>query len=123
MTGLELTMRAVLTILIVFWMTVCSARAQEPDTAGDVAKGHHLAVVVCSICHVAAADQPTAPILHPPAPSFASIAQRNDIDAGSLTKFLTTTHRQLDTSKGMPNPNLADFQVKEAVAYILSLRK
>jgi len=107
--------------------TGSAARAQGGDGANDaanmVAKGHHLAVVVCSICHVAADDQPTAPILHPPAPPFAAITQRKDVDAASLTKFLTTTHRNIDTQKGMPNPDLADFQVQQAVAYILSLRK
>ena len=63
------------------------------------------------------------PILHPPAPPFASIAQRKDLSVESLQKFLTSTHRDLATQKGMPNPDLADFQVKEAIAYLLSLRK
>ena len=120
-------MRTVPTGLVFFWLAVCAtwstAWGQEGDSASDVAKGHHLAVMVCSICHVAADDQETAPILHPPAPPFASIAQRKDIDAASLTKFLTTTHRNIESQKGMPNPDLADFQVKQAVAYVLSLRK
>jgi cytochrome c1 len=116
-------MRIASTWLVVFWMAVCSAWGQEGDTADDVSNGHHLAVMVCAICHVAAADQANLPILHPPAPSFESIAQRKDINADSLEKFLTTTHRNLDTLKGMANPDLADFQVKQVVAYLLSLRK
>jgi len=35
---------------------------------------------------------------------------------------MTTTHRGLDNPKGMPNPELMDFQIKEIVAYFLSLQ-
>jgi hypothetical protein len=52
-----------------------------------------------------------------------SIAQRKDINAASLQDFLTTTHQGLDNPKGVPIPNLAKFQVKAIVAYLLSLRK
>jgi mono/diheme cytochrome c family protein len=116
-------MRTASAWLVVFWIAVCPAWAQGGDTAADVSKGHHLAVTVCAICHVAAADQETPPIMHPPAPPFESIAQRKDISADTLQKFLTTTHRELGTQKGMPYPDLADFQVKQVVAYLLSLRK
>ena len=37
--------------------------------------------------------------------------------------FLATTHQGLDNPAGMPYPNLADFQTKEVIGYILSLRK
>ena len=107
----------------VFWMGVCSAWGQEGNSADDVRKGHHLATMLCTTCHIAAPDQSYVPTLSPPAPSFKSIAQRKDISANSLQKFLTTTHEGLDDQKGMPTPNLADFQVREIVAYILSLRK
>ncbi len=110
-------------LLIVFWMACCPAWAQEGNTADDVRKGHRLATIVCAICHVAAADQPYEPVLRPPAPSFASIAQRNDLDAAKLEKFIATTHRGLDEPSGMPNPELLGSQVKEVVAYLLSLRK
>ena len=62
-------------------------------------------------------------MLKPPAPPFATIAQRKDISAESLTNFLKTAHRGLDEPNGMPNPDLADYQIKQAVAYLLSLRK
>jgi mono/diheme cytochrome c family protein len=105
-------------------LVVSSAVGQSRDTAADeVSKGHHLALMVCSICHVAAADQENTPMLHPPGPSFESIAQRKDVDAVSLENFLNTTHRNLASQKGMPNPQLMEFQVKEVVAYLLSLRK
>jgi mono/diheme cytochrome c family protein len=97
--------------------------AQERNGADTVSKGHDLAAIICANCHVAASDQRFAPVLNPPAPSFASIAQRPNTDADSLQKFITTTHRGLDNSKGMPNPYLMDYQVTQVVAYILSLRK
>lgn len=108
---------------IVFWVTIGSAWSQDRSAENDVREGHRLAVRVCAICHVAAADQETMPILHPAAPPFASIAQRPDITPDSLKHFLATTHRNLETQGGMPNPQLLDFQITQVSAYLLSLRK
>jgi len=104
-------------------MTVCSAWGQAVSTTDDVRKGHHLAILLCTACHIAAPDQPYQPTLDPPAPSFESIAGRRDVNAESLQYFLATTHQGLDNPKGMPNPGLADFQAKAIVTYLLSLRK
>jgi len=89
----------------------------------DVQKGHFLASTICAICHVAAPDQPHQPIMRPPAPSFASIARKKTFDAESLTHFIKTTHRGLDNLQGMPNPDLMDYQIKQIVAYFLTLYK
>jgi len=113
-------MRTVSVLSLIFWAGLFSAYAQ-PGAENEVQKGHRLAAAICAVCHVAAADQPYPPIMKPPAPPFTSIAQR--MDAESLTKFVATTHRGLDTPKGMPNPELMDYQVKQVVAYILSLHK
>ncbi len=100
------------------------ALAQDKNfTAADVRAGHALAISVCAVCHLAAPDQRSQPMLKPPAPPFAKIMERKDVTAVSLRTFLVTTHRGLDKPKGMPNPRLADFQVKQAVAYLMSLRK
>jgi cytochrome c1 len=64
-----------------------------------------------------------APILNPPASPFASIVQRKDFTADWLRNFLTTTHRGLDEPNGMPNPYLVDYQIKQVIAYMMSLRK
>lgn len=116
-------MRTLSALLVMLWMGHSAAFAQAAANTDDVSKGHYLAVMICSICHVAAPDQSHPPMLSPPASPFAEIAQRPDINEASLTKFITTTHRGLDHPTGMPNPDLADYQVKEVVAYILSLRK
>ena len=81
------------TWLVAFWIGICSAVGPETTSAGDLRKGHQLAIMVCGFCHVAAPDQARMPILNPPAPSFESIAQRTDISADWLEKFISTTQR------------------------------
>jgi len=100
-----------------------TALAQQAPTTDDVQEGHKLAVIVCSNCHIAASDQPIAPILRPPAPSFESIAQRSNTTTDSVQAFLASTHRSISNPVGMPNPMLLDYQIKQAAAYLLSLRK
>lgn len=116
-------MRLTWICLVALCIVTCSAWGQVGNTADDVRKGHDLAVTVCATCHVAAPDQIYEPMMKPPAPSFQSIAERKDINANSLQKFMSTTHRGLDHPLGMPNPELMDYQMKQVVAYILSLRK
>ena len=116
-------MRIAAVWLVALHLAVCPAWGQEHSSADDVRKGRELAVRICGNCHVAARDQPYKPILRPPAPSFESIARRKTINADSVQTFLTTTHKGLDKPKGMPNPELLDYQVKQVTAYLLSLRK
>jgi mono/diheme cytochrome c family protein len=118
---LIMTVRFVSAWLVAFCAVGGSARAQDTGT-DDVQQGHRLATLVCSACHVAAADQPFEPILRPPAPSFESIARRGSITSDSVQAFLTTTHRDVGNPQGMPNPQLLDYQVKQLAAYLLSLR-
>ena len=108
---------------VLFSISPTWGQAGSAQNAEDVQKGHDLAITDCAICHVAAPDQPHPPIMRPPAPSFASIVQQKTFDENSLTHFLKTTHWGLDNPKGMPNPDLMDYQIKEIVAYFLSLYK
>lgn len=111
--------RTILTALI----SICVNGAAWAQEAQDVQSGHKLAVNFCALCHVAAADQPSLPIMRPPAPSFESIAQRPTTNEASIRVFLTTTHMGLDNPNGMPNPRLSDFEMKQVIAYLLSLRR
>jgi hypothetical protein len=61
--------------------------------------------------------------MHPPAPPFAKILRRRDLTAEWLTNFLKTTHRGLDEPNGIPNPDLADLQIKQIAAYLISVRE
>jgi hypothetical protein len=109
--------------LLVFSMAGCLAWGQAVNTTDEARKGRHLAILLCTGCHVVAPDQPYAPTLDPPAPSFAAIALRSGTTFDSLRHFLITTHQGPDNPKGMPNPDLADFQIRQIGAYLLSLRK
>jgi mono/diheme cytochrome c family protein len=116
-------MRIVLLGLIAACATACLAWGQDGGSTDDIQQGRRLAIRVCANCHLVAPDQPFKPILQPPAPSFESIAQRPNVSAASISAFLTTTHRGLDNPKGMPTPELLDYQIKRVTAYLLSLRK
>jgi cytochrome c553 len=117
-------MRVVLILLTIISFFIGPTWSQDVTlNADDVQKGHFLASTICAICHVAAPDQSHQPIMKPPAPSFASIVRQKKYDAESLTHFMKTTHRGLDNPLGMPNPDLMDYQIKQIVAYFLSLYK
>jgi mono/diheme cytochrome c family protein len=116
-------MRTIANFVATIWITQAPVWAQGSETKDDVRAGHHLAVMLCADCHMVASDQPYTPTLAPPAPSFQSIAQRSGTDMESLRKFLRSTHQSVDSPKGMPDPMLADFQIKQIGTYLLSLRK
>jgi len=117
-------MRLILTLLIFALFFIDRSWGQPgARNAEDVQKGHELAIHICAICHVAAPDQPYQPIRRPPAPSFASIVRQKTFDVETLTRFMKVTHQGLDNPQGMSNPDLMDYQIKELVAYFLSLYK
>jgi len=93
------------------------------DGIDDVRAGRRVAFLVCYACHVVAPDQHDAPTLTPPAPSFESIAQRPNISAESLQRFLATTHRDASNPRAMPNPALINSYARQVASYILSLRR
>jgi mono/diheme cytochrome c family protein len=118
-------MRLVLTLLVLLLTSVglTWGQAGSAQNAENVQKGHALAIKVCAICHVAAPDQPSQPLMRPPAPSFASIVRQKTFDVESLTHFIKTAHWGLDNPLGMPHPDLTDYQIEQIVAYFLSLYK
>lgn len=115
-------MRTIVAVFGLVFLSACPGWGQQAESAADVQKGRELAILICANCHVAARSQRYEPILRPPAPSFQSIAQRKNVDAAWVEKFLATTHRGLDNPNGMPNPELLDNQIKQVAAYLLSLR-
>lgn len=97
--------------------------AQGQEAKGDLAAaGHDLALKICASCHVVANDQEAAPLLKPPAPSFSEIAARAGTTETFLQDFLGKPHGEARRSSKMPAFMLADFQIKQVVAYILSLK-
>ena len=57
-------------------LAVALRTAAAADSVDQVAKGHRLALEICSACHVAAPDQGAPPILSNPPPSLQTIANR-----------------------------------------------
>ncbi len=95
--------------------------AARPDS--QLRRGEQVAQLKCSACHVVAENQKYPPLLEDPAPSFQSIANRPQLSASALRRFLATTHwDQKAAPDAMPNPGLSGPDIKAAVSYILSLK-
>lgn len=105
---------------------LCTPRSSAAGvpTTPDLARGEHVARLVCSACHVVATDQEFPPLLKQAAPAFADIANRPGVTAQSLQRFITTTHWDVDKlPMSMPNPMLSRSEAQAVSRYILSLRR
>jgi mono/diheme cytochrome c family protein len=97
------------------------AQGQMPS-ADQIAAGRDLARRVCGACHVVMQQRDELPVLAPPGPSFAVLAQRPSLTQAWLREFLGPNHRNLGPHEAMPNPRLADYQIDEIVALMMSLK-
>jgi mono/diheme cytochrome c family protein len=97
------------------------ARAETADSE-QVAAGRVFAGRVCGACHVVTQQRDELPVLAPPGPSFAVLAQRPQLTEGRLREFLGSNHSGLGPHEAMPNPRLADYQIDEIVAFMMSLK-
>ncbi len=97
-----------------------AAQAGEKE---DVAAGHDLAVQTCTACHQVAAQQPQAPKLATPAPSFVSIANSPGVTADAVYEFLMSKHQSKKTPPDMPTMILTEREAQVLTAYIMDLRK
>jgi mono/diheme cytochrome c family protein len=89
----------------------CGAHAQ---TAGDAAKGHEYVQQICSECHTIEKGRRPSP--NGQAPNFETIAKTPGMTAIALTAVLRTPHRN------MPNIIIANEDIRNVVAYVLSLQ-
>ena len=97
------------------------ARAETPN--GDlVAAGRSFAQRVCGACHVVTPQSRELPLLSPPGPSFAVLAQRPLLTEQALREFLASNHGTMGPHEAMPNPRLVDYQIDEIVAFMMSLK-
>ena len=70
---------------------------------------------ICSECHTV--DRSQAPSPNPASPRFETIANVPGMTAAALTVALQTSHRT------MPNVMLNPEELRNVIAYILSLRR
>ena len=105
-----------------FFLTAIGAANAQQSKADPVAAGRDIALEICANCHVVAEDQKSAPLLKPPAPSFAEIAARPATNEASLRDFLGKPHGEARRSSKMPAFTLGEFQIAPLVVYIESLR-
>jgi mono/diheme cytochrome c family protein len=97
--------------LFVLASASCGAYAQG---AGDPAKGHQFVQQICSECHSVEKGQRPSP--NGLAPNFETVAKTPGMTAIALTATLRTPHRT------MPNVIIADDDLRNVVAYVLSLQ-
>jgi mono/diheme cytochrome c family protein len=91
-------------------------------SADQIEAGRQFAHRVCGACHVVTQQRDELPVLAPPGPSFAVLAQRPSLTEQGLREFLDANHRGMGPHEAMPNPRLADYQIDEIVAYMMSLK-
>ena len=118
----NLSVNRTLSIIFSFLLmgTYMLAKAESLSREELVSQGRKFAVLVCAAF---ATDQRSPPILRTPGPTFDAIANKPETTETSLRTFLLTTHGKEINPPGMPNPELADYQMNEVIAYILSLRR
>jgi mono/diheme cytochrome c family protein len=97
--------------------------AEGQSNADDIRAGRVLSLRICTACHLVSRDQDMPPILRPPAPSFSSIANRRGTTEEGVHQFLATTHSTVRSLNNMPNPELTEDQIRQAAAFLMSLKK
>jgi mono/diheme cytochrome c family protein len=111
---------ALMTLMLLAGL-VSSVRAETP-ASDQVAAGRNFASRVCAACHVVTQRRDELPVLTQPGPSFAVLAQRPLLTEQALRDFLGSNHRGMGPHEAMPNPRLADYQIDEIVAFMMSLK-
>jgi mono/diheme cytochrome c family protein len=93
----------------------CAAGSVRAQDAGNPLKGESFAREVCAECHAVQRGQRRSP--NAQAPAFEEIATTPGMTSIALTAALRTSHRL------MPNIVLSDDELKNVVAYLLSMKQ
>lgn len=95
-----------------------------PALAQDakIAEGRQIALKICANCHVVTDDQAVPPTMKPPAPSFAGIAARPNVNEAFLRDFLMKPHGEARAISAMPGFLMPSTQADAVIAYLLSLK-
>ncbi len=103
-------------------LAFAAARPAFGQDAQKVADGREVALKVCAACHVVAADQAQPPTMQPPAPPFAEIAARPNVNEAFLRDFLMKPHGEARAMSAMPGFLAPGAQADAVIAYLVSLR-
>ena len=99
-------------------LTLCAGSGLAPTQAqvglADAKRGQELSQRVCSGCH--SVSPGSAATVNADIPTFAAIASRPDITAERLAGRIIVPHPP------MPNVQLTVAEIRDVIAYILSLR-
>ena len=100
-----------------------AANGQTKLVEGSAEAGRSMALLACTGRHLVAPDQPFKPVYAPPPhPSdFKEIANRPNTTAASLQHYLETLPAVPENSH-MPSLLLSSQEIRDVVAYIVSLR-
>lgn len=109
-------------LLIVIVTSLPSGVNAQEATSSQITSGRELTLSVCGACHVVTKDQSDIPTLRNPGPSFVSIVNRPGFSIDVFRRYLNLKDPNLGPHQGMPNPELADYQIDEIVAYVMSLK-
>jgi len=114
---------AVAAVAVAMAWSAPGTQAQTKLVAGDVEAGRHLALLACTGCHLVTPDQPFKPIREglPRPPDFKDIANRSDVTPASLRHHLETLPA-IPKDAHMPSPMLSSDDIRDIVAFIISLR-
>jgi mono/diheme cytochrome c family protein len=93
---------------------IAGATPGNAQNVGDAAKGRAFAQQICSECHNIEKGQRPSP--NGLAPNFETVAKTPGLTAIALTAALRTSHRT------MPNIIIPDDDLRNVVAYVLSLQ-
>jgi mono/diheme cytochrome c family protein len=106
-------MRVMLSLASVATLIAAGARAQED--VGDPNAGFVVASEICASCHAITRAQSMPPVLE--GPRFDDVADTPGMTAIALFAWMRTSHPT------MPNIILAPEDLRNVVAYILSLKE
>ena len=100
--------------ILVLCMISSTGPAKAQTGLGDAKRGQELSARLCSGCHIVSPG--SAATVNPDVPTFAAIAGRPDSTAERLAGRIIVPHPP------MPNVQLTVAEMRDIIAYILSLR-
>ena len=113
MRSKRLVASAVIAIAAVCGIVVAGPASAQANR-GDAKRGLELAERLCTSCHIVAPN--SAKTANPDVPSFPLIARRTGTTAERLAGRIIIPH------PAMPNTQLTLAEIRDVVAYILTLR-